>query len=171
MTTAARRERPWPWLPWGLGWVRHMTRPAESVGAPPIPYMDRYSLREQGPSGTNPWRLYMNHFLAPDSEGHHDHPSRWSFSFILWGSYTEEYFDVHEGSWGREVTPLRRRRVRWFNWLTSGGTSTRYHRIIELHPGLGTTGVWTIFGCGPLSGRGWGVWQPGHGRVAAKTPK
>jgi hypothetical protein len=56
---------------------------------------------------------------------------------------------------------VTRRRVRWWNFIRS----TTYHRIAELHPGPGATGVWTVFVCGPLSGRGWGFFRPGVGHV------
>lgn len=153
-------------LPWGLGWVRHILRAGE-------PYLDRFSLRRQGPSGTNPWRIYLHRFWAPDGPGHHNHPSAWSFSIVLWGSYTEEILEVdrtrldhdacHEVGPGIWATPFARRvvsrRVRWFNWITAD----RYHRIAELHPGPGARGaVWTLFICGPLTGRGWGWAGKGH---------
>jgi hypothetical protein len=151
------------WLP--LGWVRHIPR-----GTPPLPYLDRYTLRKQGPSGTNPWRLYLHNFLAPDGEGHHSHPSTWSFSIVLWGSYTEELLEV-DYSRGIEMGRLvRTRRVRWFNWIPS----TKYHRITELHPGPGARGVWTLFVCSGLSGRGWGFFVAGKGHVdhtAVETTK
>src|SRR5688500_1614193 len=67
-----------------FGWVRHILRAGN------IPYLDRYSLRAQGKSGTNEWRAYLHHFLSPDDEGHHNHPFSWSFSIVLRGSYTEE---------------------------------------------------------------------------------
>lgn len=154
----AERVRHW----WG--WVRHMVRPG-APGAPPVAYNDRYSLRAQGPSGTNPWRVYLHHFLAADSEGHHNHPSAWSFSIVLWGSYTEEVL-VRPETWGCTCVPLcgsviHTRRVRWFNWIPA----SKYHRVTELHPGPGARGVWTLFVCGPLTGRGWGFWQAGRGHV------
>lgn len=165
--TAARVRHWW-------GWVRHVFR--EATGTAPVPYLDRYSLREQGPSGSNPWRAYLHHFLAPDDEGHHNHPSRWSFSIVLWGSYTEEVLEFPADGdycgghsvWGwqrcglcRPASAVVTRRVRWFNYVPAD----KYHRITELHPGLGARGVWTLFVCGPLSGRGWGFWIPGRGHV------
>jgi hypothetical protein len=166
--SANRREpllRAPSWLPrWlggglALGWVRHILRAGE-------PYLDRFSLRRQGPSGTNPWRVYLHRFLAPDAPGHHNHPSAWSFSIVLWGSYTEEILEpawhYRDGSHGALLTHMptrvRRRRVRWFNWIDAD----RYHRIAELHPGPGARGVWTLFVCGPLTGRGWGFWRDGR---------
>ncbi len=138
------------------GWVRHLFR------APNIPYMNRYSLREQGPSGTNPWRVYLHNFLAPDDAGHHNHPSAWSFSIVLWGSYTEE---VLHPCGGRVWRSAHSRNVRWFNWVPA----TKYHRISALHPGPGARGVWTLFVCGPLTGNGWGFWVPGRGHVDQAT--
>jgi hypothetical protein len=163
MSTANARVRPWPRLPWGLGWVRRIMRDG-------LPYLNRYSLRAQGPSGHNPWRVYLHQFHAPDGPGHHNHPSAWSFSIVLWGSYTEEvleylYIPVGMSGAGWRRLPggphVRQRRVRWFNWIAAD----RYHRIAELHPGPGTRGVITLFVCGPLTGRGWGFWRPGVGHV------
>lgn len=134
------------------GWVRHITRPPEHT-----PYLDRYTARKQGESGTNPWRLYLHHFLARDSEDFHNHPSAWSLSIVLWGSYTEEVL-THQPWPARYVIT---RRVRWFNWIPA----TKYHRITYLHPGPGARGVWTLFMCGPLTGRGWGFWRAGIGHV------
>lgn len=131
------------------------------------PYMDRFTLRRQGDSGTNPWRVYLHHFLAADGAGHHNHPSRWSLSIVLRGSYTEEVLDItyrHDlccDGWCGAPTPLetvRTRRVRWWNWIPA----SKYHRITELHPGPGATGVWTLFICGPLTGEVWGFWENGR---------
>jgi hypothetical protein len=157
-----------------VGWVRHLLRPAVPGGPSTMPYMDRYSLREQQVSGTNAWRVYLNHFLAGDTDGHHNHSFRWSLSIVLWGSYTEEILERckdpnpddrdEDGSckWCRVIgVPVRTRRVRWFNWITAD----KYHRIVELHPGPGARGVWTLFLAGPLSGRGWGFWVAGRGHV------
>lgn len=151
MTTAPDPNVRTRWSRFG-GWVRHILRDGH------IPYLDRYSVRKQGPSGTNAWRAYLHHFLAPDAEGHHNHPQAWSFSIVLWGSYTEEVLTFECAMTGPVV---RTRRVRWFNWIPDG----KYHRITELHPGRGGRGVWTLFVCGPLTGRGWGYWIPGRGHV------
>jgi hypothetical protein len=130
------RQRLLAWCP--LGWVRRILRDG-------APYLDRYSLRAQGPSGHNPWRIYLHRFHAPDGPDLHNHPSAWSFSIVLWGSYTED-------------TLAGRRRVRWFNWVPA----QKYHRIVSLYPGPGARSVWTIFICGPLTGRGWGFLRNGR---------
>ena len=126
------------------------------------PYLRRWALRHQARDGTNERRVYLHHFLTPDGDGHHNHPWRWSFSLILWGSYTEEYFDAPGADvlgYGARFSRARTRRVRWFNWLPPG----RYHRIVALHGR-----VWTLFVCGPLTGKGWGFWMPGRGHVPWK---
>lgn len=164
-----------PWFP--FGWVRHITRPCITPGlrsgrGGQLPYLDRYTIREQGESGTNPWRLYLHNFLARDSVEFHNHPSHWSFSLVLWGSYTEEVFIPEEiaismaGEWMRDVEfvpggVILCRHVRWFNWIPA----SKYHRITTLHPGPGARGVWTLFLCGPLTGKGWGFWRAGVGHV------
>lgn len=125
------------------------------------PYLRRWALRRQARDGTNERRIYLHNFLTPDGDGHHNHPWAWSFSLVLWGSYTEEYFDTPGGQ--RIIQPApRTRTVRWFNWLPPG----RYHRIVALHPRAGS--VWTLFFCGPLTGKGWGFWMPGRGHVPWK---
>lgn len=135
---------------WPFGWVREIPRESGR-------YLTRWSLREQKPTGGGGWRAYLHRFWAGDLELH-DHPWRWSFSIILWGSYTERYFDLIDGV----PTPERRRRVRWFNWIPA----TRFHQIEELH---GT--VWTFFVSGPSHGRSWHFWVPGRGPVRHKQRK
>lgn len=126
------------------------------------PYLRRWALRRQARNGTNERRVYLHNFLSPDGDGHHNHPWKWSFSLVLWGSYTEELLEV-DYSRGIEMGRLvRARRVRWFNWLPPG----RYHRIVALHHRAGS--VWTLFFCGPLTGKGWGFWMPGRGHVPWK---
>jgi hypothetical protein len=135
---------------WPFGYVREIPR---ETGR----YLTRWSIREQKPTGGGGWRAYLHRFWAHDLELH-DHPWRWSFSLILWGSYTERYADLVDG----ELGPVGRRRVRWFNWIPS----TRFHQIEELHGQ-----VWTLFVCGPVHGRSWGFWVPGRGRIKHKQRK
>lgn len=118
-------------------------------------YMTRRALRPMAETGGGPWRIYLQQFHGPDDEGHHNHPSRWSFSLVLWGSYVEERLNVLTG----EITT---RRVRWFNFLRSGD----YHRIIDLKGE-----VWTLFFVGPTALRDdgeparWGFWIHDRGHV------
>lgn len=128
------------------------------------PYLKRWALRRQARDGTNERRIYLHNFLTPDGDGHHNHPWHWSFSLVLWGSYTEERLEWPFPAGGNyrpcSIAPaVRSRRVRWFNWLPPG----RYHRIVALHGR-----VWTLFFCGPLTGKGWGFWMPGRGHVPWK---
>ncbi|MES2384494.1 MAG: hypothetical protein V4593_08090 [Pseudomonadota bacterium] len=149
--------------------VAHLRRISRSVAGVVLPYLDRYSFRPQGESGTNEWRAYVHHFLAPDDDGHHNHPFAWSLSIVLRGSYTEEVLHI-----GTKVTWTETRRVRWFNWITAD----KYHRIVSLHPArpgaAPGAGVWTLFLAGPLARdragtpRGWGFWLPGRGHVPWK---
>lgn len=146
------------------GWWREIRRRGAE-------YMERYSIRPQYESGHNAYRAYINHFLAPDDPGHHDHPWTWALSIILWGSYTEEILVRPEDDYGHKMydaeyradgTVVLPRHVRWFNWIRPGV----YHRIAELHPSrFGGRGVVTLFLCGGLHGRGWGWWKPGIGHV------
>ena len=134
---------------WPFGWVREIPRECGR-------YLTRWSVREQKLTGGGGWRVYLHRFWSNDLELH-DHPWRWSFSLILWGSYTERFADMLP--WG-ELGPVRTRRVRWFNWIPS----TRFHQIAELH---GT--VWTLFCCGPVHGKSWGFWVPGRGLIHHQT--
>lgn len=165
------------------GWVRHITRP-EPNGTETA-YLDRYTARKQNGSGANPWRLYLHNFMAADSVGHHNHPSRWSFSLVLWGSYTEEVLERPKICTWHQREPrgtagypdydfciggtcrapeVRVRKVRWWNWIPA----SKYHRITHLHPGPGARGVWTLFVCSGLTGKGWGMWVAGRGHVDHK---
>lgn len=145
-------ERVCSWSP--LLWVRHLLR---SRG---LPYMSRYSVLKQRPSGQNEWRIYLHQFLSGDDAGHHNHPFRYSLSLVLWGSYTEEIL--------RPEGDITTRRVRWCNWINA----ERYHRIVSLHPGPGAKSVWTLFMAGPLARKpdgtlkGWGFWVVGRGHVS-----
>ena len=139
-----------------FGWLRQIRRDEN------IPYMDRYSLRKQFESGQNAWRVYVQRFWSRDSEGFHSHPWRWSFSIVLFGSYTEEVLTVQEHPLGwPPISIIRERRVRWLNWIPAD----KYHTITELHPGIfgKSVGNWTIFFAGPLTGKGWGfMTERGH---------
>lgn len=127
------------------------------------PYLRRWALRRQARDGTNERRVYLHNFLTPDGDGHHNHPWTWSFSIVLRGSYTEQVLrDPIRDADGEIWWDLIERRVRWFNWLPPG----RYHRIVALHPRAGS--VWTLFFCGPLTGKSWGFWMPGRGHVPLK---
>jgi hypothetical protein len=132
-------------------------------------YMTRRSLRYMAPDGGGPWRIYLQQFHGPDDEGHHNHPARWSFSLVLWGSYTEER--LHADVIG---THTETRRVRWFNFLRSQA----YHRITALHPRRPGGSVWTLFFVGPTQldadgnePAGWGFWIPGRGHVDFRVRK
>ncbi len=171
--------------PWGLWWGRPSAQTIDNISRPiawlfcrPIlwlrriprgktgrEYLDRYSFREQKHSGRNARGWYLHHFRADDGDCLHSHPWGWAFSFILWGSYTEEYADLQcrvrhcydecdladcrNGLW---LGPLRTRRVRWFNRIGP----RRLHRIVQLHGN-----VWTLFFFGPVVQR-WGFWQGGR---------
>jgi hypothetical protein len=148
MTTIVRKLRP-------FGWLREISR---ETGL----YLKRWSLRQQygdGESHKNGGcRVYLHRFYAADSELH-NHPWSWSFSIVLWGSYTEIFGDEPDcGCLGHLIT--KRRRVRWFNWIGR----RRAHQIVELHPRLGV-GPLTLFVSGPAHGKSWGFWVPGRGVV------
>lgn len=135
-------------------------------------YLDRRGFGDQEKQvetdlGTNTWRVRLHHFLGGDDAGHHNHPFKWCFSIVLWGSYTEEILipcGWHQDfpTWqtfcgqclGGECRTVTRR-VRFFNWIPWG----KYHRITELHGD-----VWTLFITGPRVSS-WGFWVPGRGHV------
>lgn len=150
---------------WPFGWRRDIAR---ETGR----YLTRWSLRKQWGDGESEknggFRMYLHRFFSADSELH-NHPWHWSLSIVLWGSYTEEYFDIPHDRPQRPVNPLgfrygtpqRTRRVRWFNWIGR----ERFHQITELHPRFGV-GPITLFFSGPAHGQSWGFWVPGRGFVA-----
>lgn len=144
---------------WPFGWVREIPREAG-------PYLTRWSIREQKPEGGGGFRAYLHRFWDHDTELH-NHPWRWSFSIILWGSYMETYFDAQPGGAIERGArpPMLKREVRWFNWIPA----TRFHQITRLHPSAGR--VWTLFFSGPLHGKSWGFWVPGRGLVPHKVRK
>lgn len=164
MTTIVRKL-------WPFGWVRYISR---ETG----PYLTRWSLRRQWGDGESEknggGRVYLHLFHSGDADLH-NHPWHWSFSLVLWGSYTETYFDAptiyyRDGSTDGEpdVRSMRcgeeprmlQRRVRWFNWIGR----QRFHQITELHPRFGIGPV-TLFVSGPAHGKSWGFWVPGRGVV------
>jgi hypothetical protein len=141
-----------------LEWIASKMHLREIYRLAPGDYLHRFGFTKfvDGPAGH---RRYLHHFLAEDDEGHHNHPWKWSFSIVLRGGYTEEYFDSRYDMLFN-IPVLSKRRVRWFNFIGP----TKYHRITELH---GDT--WTLFFCGGLTGKGWGFWIPGRGHVDFKT--
>jgi hypothetical protein len=120
------------------------------------PYLERFG-REQtleaarSDRKTGKWRVRLHHFVGPDDAGHHNHPFKWAFSIVLWGSYTEEVLV-------QPPATVETRRVRWFNWIPLG----KYHRITQLHGN-----PWTLFFTGPRVST-WGFWVPGRGHVHHK---
>jgi hypothetical protein len=131
------------------------------------PYLERVG-REQTPEqawrdrlrGT--WRVRLHLFKGPDDAGHHNHPFAWAFSInlsALWGAYyVEEVLSqrtIAEGKPG-----FRRFACRLFNWIPL----SKYHRIVELHPGLFGLGVVTLFVTGPRVSS-WGFWESGRGHI------
>lgn len=146
------------WMFWDGPYSREIPRDR------PGKYMTRHSLRYMDPEkGGGPWRAYLHQFFGPDDEGHHNHPSRWSFSIVLLGSYVEErLYTFKDLDGGIDVVRvIERRHVKWFNFLSSED----YHRIVELQPRKPGGCVWTLFFCGPLTKRSWGFMIPGRGHV------
>jgi hypothetical protein len=139
---------------WPFGWRRDISR---ETG----PYLTRWSLRrqygDQDSHKNGGWRVYLHRFFSADSELH-NHPWHWSFSIVLWGSYTERYCDASPAP--APAPRIRERRVRWFNWIGR----ERFHQITELHPRLGVGSI-TLFVSGPPHGKSWGFWVPGRGVV------
>lgn len=143
----------------GLSW-RRINRSGER------PYLQRLG-REQSAEqawrdrlrGT--WRVRLHRFVGPDDAGYHNHPFAWALSLnvsALWGAgYVEEVLQPH-----LLPKPLGfcRRRVRLFNWIPL----SKYHRIVELKPGLFGWGCWTIFITGPRVAS-WGYWDSVRGHV------
>lgn len=92
--------------------------------------------------------FYLHRFIRDDSEPHlHNHPWVKGFSFILWGSYTEERVT--------DLDPLQPQgaltkqcNCRWFN-VVNGAT---FHRIISVK-----RGTWSLMCHGERHPtKGWG---------------
>lgn len=98
--------------------------------------------------------VFLNKINFRDQDGWHNHPYRWQFSVILSGMYVEEIIDT--------VTCIKSTRLRHrFNWIRFD----RYHRITALSHEVGFEQVWTLFICGPKTGKSWGFWEPGIGHI------
>jgi hypothetical protein len=82
------------------------------------------------------WGLYLHHFHRSDDAGDlHNHPWKWSISFILRGGYWEDRVDG------------RRFRAPWtFNFIRN----STFHRV-----DLAEKDAWTLFFAGPRVGS-WG---------------
>lgn len=116
------------------------------------------------------WRVRLHRFVGPDDAGHHNHPFSWALSLnlsALWGAgYVEEVLRSYDRD-GEACPPcpgwpalVVTRRVRLFNWIQQ----SKYHRIVELKPGLFGWGCWTLFITGPRVAS-WGFWVAGRGHV------
>jgi hypothetical protein len=99
------------------------------------PYLERYFV------GTLFGRhVYLHRFLESDNpdQGVHDHPWKWSVSFIVCGMYVEHR------RWGKGTLK------RWFNFI--GGD---HFHLVALVPSVYT---WSLFIAGPTKpGRVWGM--------------
>ena len=136
---------------------------AHTIGVNASPYLTRvFSSRIRLPF-LGEVQVRLHHFHRDDSDRHlHNHPFRWSASFVLTGSYTEERLSEE----AREVTNIFRRfgalvqdevlsefrRVRWFNFITDRD----YHAIKQLHGD-----VWTLFITGDRV-QSWGYFVDGE---------
>ena len=100
-------------------------------------------------------RAYLHRFVACDEDGVHDHPFRWSVSFILAGWY-------HEDHWAGRVTR------RWVNLIGPN----RFHRVVL--PEAEGRDVWTLFLHTPRV-KPWGFLRPTsqgrHGPVMTYAPE
>lgn len=92
------------------------------------------------------FRPMLHKFHRPDGDrALHNHPWKWSVSFILAGEYIEERLLPDESQlYGCAATESRL--VRWFNVLTDHD----FHRILELRGS-----VYTLFVTGPRT-QDWG---------------
>lgn len=81
--------------------------------------------------GSGGWNAHLHCFLQGDSDRElHNHPHKWSYSLILWGSYLEE----------REGLPPRVRRAGSIAKLSD----SLFHRVTLISPQ-----VWTLWITGP----------------------
>lgn len=102
-------------------------------------------------------RWFLHNIQRGDhEEWSHNHPYKWQFSLILSASYEEEYFEVKGEEPFQWRTNIKKRRVRFFNWIPG----SRFHRITKLNGE-----VWTLFIHGPKHGDSWGFWWDGVGYI------
>ncbi len=92
-----------------------------------------------------PFNLYLHRFHRSDDDGAlHNHPWRWSLSFILAGGYSEERRATHGDAVERRmVTPWS------FNFIRG----TDYHRVDLIE-----SDAWSLFFVGPKVGT-WFFWD------------
>jgi hypothetical protein len=100
-------------------------------------------------------RVYLHRFVACDEDGVHDHPFRYSFSFILAGWYFEDRWSC-------------RRKKRWFNFI---GPDC-FHRVVL--PQHAQHDVWTLF-IHTARTKQWGALRPvakgQHGPILRYEPQ
>ena len=106
------------------------------------PYLHRFYIKHNGRLPG----IYLHHFHQSDPDRDlHNHPWRWSFSFIMTGGYFEERLavvpDTHEAA-GIAYKETYDRKAPCINYIT-GDT---FHRVVlkDLK-----NGAWTIFCSGP----------------------
>lgn len=99
-------------------------------------------MRARGWRGRTKFNLFIHHFHHGDLEMElHNHPYKWSLSFIFWGSYREERRVGYAGVISRWLFPGM------VNWITAN----TFHRV-------DTKGAWTIFLTGHKTQQ-WGFWN------------
>jgi hypothetical protein len=118
------------------------------------PYLTRYYLLLKDRMRGN---AFLHHFHssdmddADDGEGGrvlllHNHPFKFSVSFVLTGGYIEERRDANGLVYTRTVKPFT------FNWISSKD----FHRVQLLDE---KNGAWTLFFTGSRKNRSWGFWN------------
>lgn len=121
-----------------------------------IPYLYRNFLEGKQAEDSQPG-LFLHKFVSSDKEGQlHNHPWKWSVSFILVGRYRETRTTVHK--WSKNPTNGKLEIVRFHNpihrELQAGEVNhisdSDFHRVEILSPH-----VWTLFLHGPRTGQ-WG---------------
>lgn len=118
------------------------------------PYLTRYFLLLKDRVFGN---LFLHHFHSSDmdydSDGEggityllHNHPFKWSVSFVLSGGYTEERRDQYGLVYTRIVKPFT------FNFISD----KVFHRVQLLDE---KKGAWTLFLTGSRKNKSWGFWN------------
>ncbi len=124
--------------------------PARHIMHEGKPYLERHYVCTLGSV-----RIYLHRFVACDEDGVHDHPFKYSLSFILAGWY-------YEDRWAKRY--IRR----WFNFIGPND----FHRVVLPHHA--PHDVWTLF-CHVPRTKPWGFLRAAakgqHGPVFQYLPQ
>lgn len=124
--------------------------PSFTISKDGIPYLTRFYLFLKDRVFGN---IFIHFFHRSDMDMGtngsgllHNHPFRWSVSFVFWGGYREERRAPDGTVYTRIVKPFS------FNWISSDV----FHRVDLLDE---KKGCWSIFITGSRKDMTWGFWD------------